>query len=92
MAAVRSSIFLGIALHPCAIWAVLTGIRVINNGNNKRICEGRKEMGYWGELEGRRQRGQHQNTLHKHMKVSRIDTNIFNREKSNFPKLLQVKL
>lgn len=44
MAAVRLSIFLGMALHPCAI---LTGIRVINNNNDKRICEGKKEMRYW---------------------------------------------
>lgn len=55
MAAVRFSIFLGMALHPCAIWAVLTGIRVINNGNDKRIHEGRKEMRYWvlGRVRGK---------------------------------------
>lgn len=85
-AAVRLSIFLGMALHPCAIWAVLTGIRVINNDNDKRIHEGRKDE-VLGTGESQREgKGEGKSNIHciDIWKFQRTDTNIINREKSNF--------
>lgn len=88
------SIFLEMALRPFAMWVVVTGIRVINNDNDKRICEGRKEMRYQvlGRVRGKERGRARSKYIAQTYESFKGQIQISLTGKSHFfPKLLKVK-